>query len=232
MSFYQNKFPAIRCMIKHVLEGQFSEDDVILYTIFGKARNVHIIGTIIEKREEVYQRDGEERQRIIFELDDGTGLVQAVKWDVNFEKYKNLKKGDVIDLVGNFPKKWKLYNSISINFLTKVEDPNLILLREGEVVKKIKFGEIQKIPDLLEVVDEVDEIYVDNLFNEEQNLKKEDIKENIYEVIEEHSSNGLGITFKELTKIIQITESLLKQYIKDLEMESRIYQSDNYYHSY
>ena len=50
MSFYQNKFPAIKCLIKHVLEGQFSEDDVILYTIFGRLRNVHIIGTIIEPK--------------------------------------------------------------------------------------------------------------------------------------------------------------------------------------
>ncbi len=232
MSFYQSKFPAIKCMIKHVLEGQFSEDDVLLYTIFGKIKNVHIIGTIIEKREEVYQREGEERQRIIFDLDDGTGLVQAVKWEANFEKYENLKKGDVIDLVGNFPKKWKLYNTISINFLTKVEDPNLILLRNGEVVKKIKSGEIQEIPDLLENVNDVDEIYVDDLFNEEQNIKKEDIKENIYKVIEEHSSNGFGINFEELNKLIQITESVLKKYIKDLEMESRIYQSDNYYQSY
>ena len=85
----------------------------------------------------------------------------------------------------------------------------------GKLDSKIKSGEIQKIPDLLEDVNDIDEIYVDDLFNEEQNIKKENIKENIYKVIEEHSSNGFGINFEELNKLIQITESVLKKYIKD-----------------
>lgn len=167
MSFYKSEFPAIKCMIKHLLEGTFSEDDFSLYTIFGKLKNVHIIGTIIEKREEIYQREDEEKQRIIFEIDDSTGVIQAIEWDADFEKYENLKKGDVIDIVGYFPKKWNQFNSISINFIMKVEDPNLILLRNAEIIKKIKLGEIQEIPDLSDKINNFDEIYIDNSSKEE-----------------------------------------------------------------
>ena len=43
MSFYQGKFPAIKSMIKHILEGQFAEENVILYTIFGKTKNTAFV---------------------------------------------------------------------------------------------------------------------------------------------------------------------------------------------
>jgi hypothetical protein len=233
MSFNQNNFSTIRCMIKHILEAQFSESELMLYTIFGKTKNVFLIGTVLDKREEIYQKEGEDKQRIVFEIDDGTGVINAVKWDEKFERYKDIKKGDIIELQGSIPKRWKEFNSLSLNFLRRVENPNLELLRYAEIIKKIKIGDVEEIPDLLNQSTEIDEIYVEGAISEENQIKNDEMKESIFKLVENYSKNGKGLSIEEILTHIRIQENDLRNYLRDLEMESRIYQSDdNIYQSY
>ena len=99
------RFPAIRCWIKHILEGSYSSEENSMFTIFGKTKRVRIIATIIDKREIITtQQNGEEMRfededhsnlRIEFDLDDTTGLIRAILWRVNPEKYYDYMKGDI-----------------------------------------------------------------------------------------------------------------------------------------
>jgi hypothetical protein len=233
MNFKQNDFPAIRCMIKHILESKFSESEFMLYTIFGKTKNVYLVGTVINKREEIYQKDGEDKQRIVFEIDDGTGIINAIIWNGKFGKYKNIKRGDIIELHGSIPRRWNIFNSLSIDFLRRVENPNLELLRCAEIIKKIKLGDIKEIPDLSEESIGIDEIYLEDTISEENQIKNDEMKEMIFKLIERYSENGTGLSTKKLLTKIKIHENELRNFLRDLEMESRIYQSDDdIYQSY
>ena len=240
------RFPAIRCWIKNVLEGKYNFEDKSLFTIFGKMKRVRIVATIIDKREILSEQlfDEEDRieeekkqnLRIEFDLDDGSGLIRAVLWGVDPEHYKDFVKGDIVDIVGLI-RYWKEYISISPEIMKKVKEPNFILLRNAEIIKKIKSGEIQKIPEENENafgIDEISsEIDVNGLFENKETFQINDTKEEIYKIIKKNSLNGNGINFKELKELIQIPEDQLRKLIQDLEMESRIYESEqNIYNTY
>ena len=178
-----------------------------------------------------------------FELDDGTGVISAVKWDVDPNQFRYLNIGDVVDVlgrVGSFNEK----SQISlIKSIRKVTNPNYVLLQEAEVIKKLKFGEIHEIPDIEESGSDLDEdsffdnlsedIDIDKIFGESKPSKVDSIKEDIFSVIYEYSQDGNGISLEELQKRLKIPESKLKTYINDLVMESRIYPTEeNIYQSY
>jgi RPA family protein len=235
------RFPAIRCWIKHILDGKYSAEDKVLYTIFGKVKRIRIVATIIEKREILnIQGDNdssflEEKNpsnlRIEFDLDDGTGLIRAILWSVSPEQYENFDKGNIVDIVGLI-RHWKGYISISPEIIKMIEDPNFILLRNAEILKRIKAGDIQVIPEIEKesedfLIDEIsDEIDIKDIFEENNARESDDPKEKVYSLIEERSLNGSGISLQELKKILGISEGELKSYVRDLEMESRIYQSE------
>lgn len=240
------RFPAIRCWIKNILDGKYSIEDKSLFTIFGKVKRVRIVATIIDKREIIntqstdsdflLEDDNGSNLRIEFDLDDGTGLIRAVLWKANPDQFKDFIKGDIVDVVGLI-RRWKEYFSISPEIINIIKDPNFILLRDAEIIKKIKAGEIQEIPEFPDKEFEIDEISteidVNSLFDEENSLEIDDLKEEVYSVIEKHSIEGNGISFKKIKDIIQISEDKLKKYIRDLEMESRIYPSEkNVYQTY
>ena len=240
------RFPAIRCWIKNILDGRYSTEDKALYTIFGKVKRVRTIATIINKREiiNVQSNDSDflledansSNLRIEFNLDDGTGLIRAVLWQANPDQFKDFIKGDIVDVVGLI-RRWREYISISPEIIKKIKDPNFVLLRDAEIIKKIKAGEIQEIPEFPENDFEIDEIStdidVDTLFNEDSSLEIDDLKEKIYFIIEKHSIEGNGISFKKIKEMVQISEDKLRKYIRDLEMESRIYPSEkNVYQTY
>ena len=109
-------------------------------------------------------------------------------------------------------------------------NPNFILLRDAEIIRKISSGEIQEIPEDLDKEFDIDnissEINIDDLFEGENSLKIDDLKGEIYSIVEKHSIEGNGISFKEIKEIVQISEDNLRKYIRDLEMESRIYTSE------
>ncbi|TFF99548.1 MAG: hypothetical protein EU540_06600 [Promethearchaeota archaeon] len=243
---YPKRSPAIHCWIKNILDGKYSMEDKSLYTIFGKVKRVRIVATIIDKREIlntqstesdfVLEDDNGSNLRIEFDLDDGTGLIRAILWKANPDKYKDFIKGEIVDIVGLI-RSWNENIQISPEIIKKIKEPNFILLRDAEIIKKIKAGEIQEIPDIPDETLEIDEISteidVNSLFDDEDSLEIDNIKEEIYSVIEKHSIEGNGISFKKIKEVIQISEEKLKKYIRDLEMESRIYPSEkNVYQTY
>ena len=242
--------PAIRCWVKHIVEGRYNAKEKSLFTIFGALKRIRLVATITNKEEFVSKRMNdinspteEISTNLRFELDDGTGIISAVKWDVDIEKYKDLNTGDLVDLlgrVGYFNEKAQIS---SINFIKKIIDPNYILLREAEVIKKIKSGNIQEIPPDKGGDSEMDEdsffdnlsddIEIDKLFGEGEPSKVDTIKEEIFSTIYEYSQDGNGISLEELQSRLQIPENKLRTYINDLVMESRIYPTEeNIYQSY
>jgi len=132
-----------------------------------------------------------------------------------------------VEVVGRVSK-FGDYVSLWIEILKKVKEPNLILLRNAEIIDFIKHGEIQEIPKLVNTGKNIDEIDVTTLFeNEGDPIKQDDKKEKIYLIIEEYSARGSGIKFEKLKQEAKLSESELRTYLNDLILESRIYESDN-----
>lgn len=238
MSFKRN--PAIQCWIKHVLEGQYNEEEKFFYTIFGDVKRIRFIATIIDKREKLVdsnevdmgiEEDSNSNVRLDFDLDDSTGVIRAIIRNVNPENYISFDKGDIVDVIGRISK-YGDFVSLWIEIINKVEEPNLILLRNAEIIDRIKHGEIQKIPELINrgknIEEFSDEIDVATLFeNEGEDIKRDDKKEKIYLIIEEYSARGRGINFEKLKQEVKLSDSELRTYLNDLILESRIYESDN-----
>jgi hypothetical protein len=218
--------PAIYCWIKHIEEGIYDENENIFRTIFGKVKRVRLIATIIEKNEKLIEADEFEVEveddskanvRLIFSLDDSTGLIRAYKDKVDPEGYILYDVGDIVDVVGRVTKRGG-YMSLWIEIMKKVEEPNFILLRNAEIINRIKLGDVQEVPVLADV---------NNLFENDLNFAEgDDLKEKVYSVIESYSTNGKGINFERLRKQIKMPDIELRSYINDLILESRIYESD------
>jgi len=226
--------PAIRCWIHHILEGKYSEEIRSLYTIFGEVKRIRIVATILRKKEiimnqptgddEFVDDDDNSNMRVEFDLDDGTGIMRANIWRVNPETYMEYKEGDIVDIVGliNY---WNGYTSIIPEIIKKVKDPNFLLLRDAEIIKKIKKGDLKEIPEDIihnDLIDEIpDEIDLNDLY--EDDSKIDDIKDRIFNLIDE---NQQGISFNAIKKKLNLSDEILNNYIRDLEMESKIYQSE------
>lgn len=220
------RHPAIHCWIKHIEEGNYDETENNIHTIFGKVKRIRLIATIIEKNEKLIETDefemgledvSDANVRLILHLDDSTGLIRAYKDKVNPEDYVDYKVGDIVDVVGRVSKKGG-YMSLWIEIINIVKEPNLILLRNAEIIKRISIGDIEDVPSVSDV---------NNLFEEEFNFGEEDdLKEKIYSIINLRSTNGRGINFDKLRKEIKIPDIELRSYLNDLILESRIYESD------
>lgn len=242
--------PPIRCCIKHLLEGRYNATENSLYTIFGTLKRVRIVATITNREEFMSKRSTdinsaseEVSTNLRFELDDGTGIISAVKWDVDVENFGDLNKGvsvDVLGRVGFFGEKVQINN---ITFIKKIINPNYVLLREADVIKKIKSGNLVEIPEDIVIGSELEEdsffddipsdIDVEKLFSETESPKVDKIKEEIFGIIYEYSQNGNGISLEELQRRMNVSENKLRTYINDLVMESRIYPTEeNIYQSY
>ncbi|MFW9771042.1 MAG: hypothetical protein ACFFFB_19850 [Candidatus Heimdallarchaeota archaeon] len=236
MSNLQRKrLPAIRCWIKHLIEGQFSSENNMLRTIFGEIKRIRITGTIIEKRIRVTTQLSDDLQsqyknedsnmRIEFDLDDGTGLIQAIKWEIDPEAYKEFEKGVMVEIIGLINYKYEKI-SISIEIIKKVRKLNLILLRDAEIIKKLKsYDNI--------ILQEKEDFGSDLTFLTSPVNQSDESKENVFSIIEKFSRTENGISLKNLIHLIEIPEETLKRHIRELEMESKIYQSEkNIYQSY
>ncbi|MFX1238540.1 MAG: OB-fold nucleic acid binding domain-containing protein [Promethearchaeota archaeon] len=233
------RWSATQCWISHILEGKYSEENKTLFTIFGETKRVRLAATIVRKTEKIItpvSNDENEIQdeidhniRMEFELDDGSGVIRAVIWNANPEDYNIFKEGDLVDIVGVI-QYWNGYSYIRPEIMKKVKDPNLLLLRNAEILKKIKSGDITEIPEIDEYYDNVDDIDVEQLFVDEKSFDANDTKNLVYNLIEEHEE---GISFKDLNAKLKIPINELKNILRDLEMESMIYQSDeDLYQSY
>ena len=233
MRFKRN--PAIHCWIKHIKESFYNENERAFYSIFGKVKRIRLIATIIEKSEELigndefgFDNDNEDNVRLLFDLDDGTGLIKAFVENREPENFKDYDKGDIVDVVGLINKRSDLI-VLRTEIIKKVVEPNYILLRNAEILNRIKSGDIQKIPNLSDFSKTseniVKEIEVNNLF--EEDIDSDELKERIFSVIKVHSSTGTGIDFEELSKELEIPDIELRTYLNDLLLESRIYESDH-----
>ena len=233
-------FPAIRCWVKHLLEGKYNAEEKSLFTIFGALKRIRLVATITNREDFVSNTStGELSTNLRFELEDGTGLISAVKWDVDLDKYNDLNQGDLVDILGRIGFYGDTVQISNIKLIKKVNDPNYILLRDAEIIKKIKSGDIHEIPIDSEMDEEFsfdnisDEIHIDKIFEEEQPSEVDKLKEKIFSIIYEYSQDGNGISLKELQSKLQIPENKLRTYINDLVMESRIYPTEeNIYQSY
>lgn len=226
--------PALRCWISHLLIGKYSENEKVIYTIFGKYKKARIIGTLMEKKEIIdnsYEAlEGQtDTSRILFELDDGTGRLQAILWQVDPENYNHLNKGDIIDIVGRV-NQYRSEIQIVPQIVKKITNPNAILLRDAEIIKEIQEGDLQEIPESSKDETELDEIPseidVDALFEKNSSVVEDSLKHKAYTLIEEFTSKGNGISFEKLLKKIGSTEEELRSVIRDLEMEAKIYQAE------
>lgn len=232
------RFPAIRCWIHHIMEGKYSHQDKSLYTIFGQVKRVRIVATVIDKREilsnsetsgdDLFEEEESSNMRIEFDLDDGTGQIRATLWRVNPEDYEEIKKGNIVDVIGLI-RQWKEFTSISPEIIKKIEKPNFILLRDAEIINEIRLGETVDIPDIdekdIEMEEMTDEIDIDSLFSDDED-DMQSVKEEVYSVIKEYSGEGKGINLKDLKKRLEISEEELKNYLRELEMEMKVYQPD------
>ncbi len=169
--------PAIHCWIRHIVESEFEEGENSFDTIFGKVKRIRIIGTIIRKNEELKEVDeynfgledaAEESTQLIFEIDDSTSLIRAILDSVNPEKFRNFNVGHIVDIVGR-PRIREGILSLWIEIIRKVEEPNFILLRDAEIIRRIKSGDNQKIPVISDSKSEdlSKEIDINNLFEED-----------------------------------------------------------------
>lgn len=254
-------FPAIACWIKHLQLGRFNTQDKSLFTIFGSIKRVKIVATLIEKEEFISKKVSDDNNitedtstNYRFILDDGTGIISAIKWinrDVSAERgqfvdlYKNLKKGDIINLIGKI-NSWNNRIQISIENANKLDNPNYILLNDAKIIKKVKIGPLYEIPTDLKLDDESlnaeeeflfnavsDDIDIDELFTNTKSPEINKLKEKVYVIIEDFSQNGNGITLNELKSKLNLTEEKLRTLIQDLVMESRIYEpEENLYQSF
>ena len=236
-SFKRN--PAIQCWIKHIIEGQYDDSEKFFYTIFGHVKRVRIIGTIINKREQLIEpsevdmglsEELDSNLRFDFDLDDSTGMIRATVRNEIPEKFKTFNKGDIVEVMGSV-KKYGEYISLWIEIMRKVDSPNLILLRNAEIVNKIKHGEIHEIPEFNDIDNNIkdfsDEIDVNTLFeNKGVASERDEIKEKVYLIVEEYSARGDGINFETLKKEVGIPDNKLRNMINDFVLESRIYESD------
>ena len=235
MSFKRN--PAIHCWFKHILEGQYDNNEKLFHTIFGHIKRIRIIATIIEKRENlieinetdmVLEENIDSNIKIDFDLDDGTGMIRATIRNVNPEKFKEYNKGDIVEVMGRLSK-FRDFVTLWIEYMKKVEEPNLILLRNAELINRIKHEGIQVIPEIVNELDDFsDEIDVTTLFESETNTSEHnEIKQKIFLIIEQSSAKGNGITFERLKQEVKISDKDLRTFLNDLILESRIYKSDN-----
>ena len=206
------RFPAIRCWISHVLGGTYIPEERILNTLFGNVKRIRILATVIKKEEYIFTDSFEETQKNVglkFTLDDGTGIIVALVRDLERQQFKIVSEGDLVDIVGIVSTSREDSYMISpTEIMRRVENPNYKLLRDAEIIEKI-----QSKKNIIPVK------------NQKKNDKL-DLKEQIFELIEKYSESANGISFNELKVKSKINDEELRKIIRDLEIDLRIYPSE------
>ena len=232
MNLTENKqmirFPTIRVWIKNVNEGIYDEAENAFLTIFGKVKRVSIIATIIEKREinltnqsdSPYAIDGYSSN---FELDDGTGIISCVKWNMPLEEYERIKLGDLVLIIGLLRSRFGL-PTLTIEILKKIRDPNDLLLHDALIIKRIKSGDIKVLPSNEQDFDEIK--FENDVINKERSENDDNLKTEILSLIQKNSENSRGTHLNDLKANLDITDKKLKGIIRDLEYEGKIFLSD------
>jgi hypothetical protein len=202
------RYPAIRCWINHVIEGKFLPEERLVETVFGKLKRVRMLATVLEKQEYIFTDSFNENKNKIglkFTIDDGTGIIDVYIKDWDKEQFKRVSKGDLVDIVGIIALKDDRISISTTEIMKKIEKPDLRLLRDAEVIEKLRMNTYSQIPI------------------QEQKVGKIELKEEIYDTIEDYSE---GISFNELQVKFKINDDELRKILKDLEVDLRIYCSE------
>ncbi|MCC6028852.1 MAG: OB-fold nucleic acid binding domain-containing protein [Candidatus Korarchaeum sp.] len=130
---------AQKVRIKELLAGEFEEVSVDGTRYFrlpwGSVSRVRIMGLVLDSS---MKEDG---SFATLELHDGTASIQVKAWDedVNLlmdpDTGRIYGAGSIIDLIGKV-KSWKDSIYLSPILVIKVRDPNAILLRELEILRR------------------------------------------------------------------------------------------------
>jgi RPA family protein len=202
------RYPAIRCWINHVIEGKYLPEERILETVFGKVKRVRMLATILNKKEHIFTDSFDENQNNInlkFTLDDGTGIINAYVKEWDKEQFKNVSKGDLVDIVGIITFKDDFISISPTEIIKRIEKPDLKLLRDAEIIEKLKLDKDMRISI------------------PKKSIRKIELKEQIYGTIEEYSE---GISFNDLKVRFNVKDDELRKILKDLEIDLRIYSSE------
>ncbi|TFG17017.1 MAG: hypothetical protein EU531_04505 [Promethearchaeota archaeon] len=206
------RYPAIRCWICHVLEGRYIPEERIIDTSFGKLKRLRILATILKKEEYIFTDSFDEDQNKVglkFTLDDGTGLIVALVKNSESEQFKNASIGDLVDIVGIVTTRNEGSFVISpTEIMRKIENPDYKLLRDADIIGKIQLKKKTKPIKKTKAND------------------KSELKEQIFEIIEQYSEGANGISFNELLLKLKINDEELRKIIRDLEIDLRIYPSE------
>jgi len=204
--------PAISCWICHILDARYIPEEGALDTIFGKIERVRILGTVIDKQEHIFSDSFDENQGTLglkFIIDDGTGIIEVYLGQIESNRFNLITIGDLVDIVGGFGVGEKSYLISSIKIMRKVENPDFKLLRDADIIEKLQSSDIKK-----------------DLIKNGKNHNEIDLKEKVYELIEQYSEDANGISFTELKNKLNINENDLRNIIRDLEIESLIYPAE------
>ena len=88
-------------------------------------------------------------------LDDSTETIRARVWENEFKLIDNVVIGDLVDIIGRIGE-WNETPQIYPEIIKQVREPDFILLRNAEIIKKIKSGEVQQIPAIIKEDFEID----------------------------------------------------------------------------
>ena len=222
------RFPATRFWIKNIIEGVYDDAENVFHTVFGRVKRVSIVATIIDKREitltnqsNSFSVDGYSSN---FELDDGTGIISCVKWNMPLEEYEAFKIGDLVYIIGLLRTRFG-QATLTIEIMKKIKDPNDLLLHDALIIKRIKSGDVESLPSKEQDFDEIK--FETEKVNDWGKTDNEDsLKTKILSLIRKNSEKSRGTHLNDLKVNLQITEKELKGIIRDLEYEGKIFLSD------
>ncbi len=131
--------PAVKVLIGDILGGEFEELTAGGYRYFRLASGrsvakVRIMGVVIDG----YLAEDGGHARL--SVDDGTGPISLRAWEegvqllVDGDTRSPLPRGTVVDVVGK-PREWRGEKYVQPMIVIRVEDPNVILLRELEILR-------------------------------------------------------------------------------------------------
>jgi hypothetical protein len=186
-----------------------------------------------------------------FLVDDGSGSLWINTTLLNKDDFNKITIGQLVLIVGNIK---KTENSLILypDLLISCNDPNLEVLNELELINYIKINGISSINKQEVKSDEIDlndsdvdsflsnvektkliSEYVqddfDQLDNRSDDIMEDQFEDKILGVISNNDS-GDGVSFKKITQEIQLKEPLVKDILKKLSLNTKIYSNKSGYY--
>ncbi|MHA1870804.1 MAG: OB-fold nucleic acid binding domain-containing protein [Promethearchaeota archaeon] len=260
----RRRSPAVYCRIKDILEGAYDEEKNVINTILGEIHRAKVVANVIYKSEKesssntdsvddmLIKADSADKKNLSFLIDDGTGAMWINLWAVNPEHYKDIKNGDLIQVVGTI-KRSNNKNIINTEFISKYSDPNFETLHILRILKHIK---VNGIPENYRNINlnnneseeqELDELITNGEIFNDSDLDSEDtkdfsddfgndefedqfdedlIQERVLEFIKKNDK-GSGVSIQLIEKSLSVPNELLEEIMRRLLISSKIFKQGN-----